>query len=165
MDHRLHSKQRASVAPSPQDRDANLLDSWKEIAAYLDRRIRTAQRWEKREGLPVHRHIHSKASSVYAFKHEVDAWRHSRRQPVSEPASKSEDSHSATAALQAALLTPARLSARSLAGPQHAANEASSLHSLPKRQRIRVCLFIQWREEPDANLPPNNSSPGGGTIH
>jgi hypothetical protein len=164
MDHRLDSKQRSPVA-SPLHRDANLLDSWKEIAAYLDRRIRTAQRWEKREGLPVHRHIHSKASSVYAFKHEVDAWRQSRRQPVSDPASKSENSDRATEALQAARLTPARISARSLAWPQHAANEASSLHSLQKRQRIRVFLYIQWREEPDANLPPNHSSPGGGTIH
>jgi len=53
--------------------DRNRLDSWKEIAVYLGREVRTAQRWEKREGLPVKRHVHAKASSVYAFKQEVDA--------------------------------------------------------------------------------------------
>ena len=30
------------------------LDSWKEIAAYLNREVTTVQRWEKREGMPVH---------------------------------------------------------------------------------------------------------------
>ncbi|MCH7904527.1 MAG: PD40 domain-containing protein [Armatimonadetes bacterium] len=50
------------------------LDSWKEIAAYLDREDRTVRRWEKTEGLPVHRHVHSKRATVYAFKAELDAW-------------------------------------------------------------------------------------------
>ena len=50
------------------------LDSWKEIAAYLKRDVRTVQRWEKREGLPVHRHVHDKLSSVYAYRFELDAW-------------------------------------------------------------------------------------------
>lgn len=53
---------------------ANRLDSWKEIAVYLDRQVRTAQRWEKREGLPVHRQFHVKADTVCAFKHEIDLW-------------------------------------------------------------------------------------------
>lgn len=51
------------------------LDSWKEIAAYLGRDTRTAQRWERREGLPVHRHVHDTNATVYAFKSEIDAWR------------------------------------------------------------------------------------------
>jgi Tol biopolymer transport system component len=50
------------------------LESWKEIAAYLKRDLRTVQRWEKREGLPIHRHMHSERGSVYAFKAEIDAW-------------------------------------------------------------------------------------------
>ena len=40
------------VPASPEDR----LDSWKEIAAYLNRGVRTVRRWEREEGLPVHRH-------------------------------------------------------------------------------------------------------------
>jgi Tol biopolymer transport system component len=58
------------------------LDSWKEIAAYLNRDVTTVQRWEKREGMPVHRHLHDSVGSVYAFRTELDAWVRSRNLPV-----------------------------------------------------------------------------------
>ena len=54
------------------------LESWKEIAAYLGRDVSTVQRWERREGLPVHRHVHAKLGSVYALTAELDAWRRGR---------------------------------------------------------------------------------------
>ena len=53
---------------------AQRLDSWKEIAAYLRRGTRTVQRWEREQGLPVHRLPHDKLSSVYAYGPELDAW-------------------------------------------------------------------------------------------
>ena len=53
-----------------------LLQSWKEIADYLERAERTARRWEKVAGLPVHRHgERGKGSSVYAYTSELDSWR------------------------------------------------------------------------------------------
>jgi len=55
------------------------LDSWKEIAAYLNRDVTTVQRWEKREGMPVYRHVHDKRGSVYALPEELEAWRENRR--------------------------------------------------------------------------------------
>jgi len=55
--------------------DERRLESWKEIAAYLKRDVRTVQRWERREGLPVHRQQHEKLASVYAYKSQIDAWR------------------------------------------------------------------------------------------
>lgn len=55
------------------------LDSWKEIAAYLKRDVTTVRRWEKREGMPVHRHIHDKGGSVYAYRSDLDRWAQSRR--------------------------------------------------------------------------------------
>ena len=61
-------------ARAPEDR----LDSWKEIAAYLNRDVTTVQRWEKREGMPVHRHLHDRMGSVYASRAELDAWTRSR---------------------------------------------------------------------------------------
>jgi Tol biopolymer transport system component len=67
--------------PAPeQSRRANdgRLDSWKKIAVYLKRDITTVQRWEKREGMPVHRHVHDKTGSVYAFRSELDAWSQTR---------------------------------------------------------------------------------------
>jgi Tol biopolymer transport system component len=58
------------------------LDSWKEIAAYLNRDVTTVQRWEKREGMPVHRHLHDRMGSVYASRAELDAWTQSRNLPL-----------------------------------------------------------------------------------
>lgn len=54
------------------------LQSWKEIAAYLERDVRTAHRWEKEAGLPVRRHTDGKRSSVYAYASEIEQWRASR---------------------------------------------------------------------------------------
>jgi excisionase family DNA binding protein len=50
------------------------LDSWKEIAAYLNRSVRTVRRWEEQQKLPVHRVGHQKGGSVYAHTTELDAW-------------------------------------------------------------------------------------------
>ncbi len=61
------------------------LDSWKEIAGYLNRDVTTVQRWEKREGMPVHRHVHDKRGSVYALPQELEDWIRSRKTPSSEP--------------------------------------------------------------------------------
>src|SRR5437773_368605 len=62
----------------------NRLDSWKEIAAYLKRDVTTVQRWEKREEMPVHRHLHDRIGSVYAFTSELEAWQLSRKVPLEE---------------------------------------------------------------------------------
>src|SRR5690349_23643561 len=69
---------------SPSRLDDRKLDSWKEIADYLDREVRTVQRWEKTENLPVHRHEHQKKSTVYAYTSELDDWR-KKRQPKDDP--------------------------------------------------------------------------------
>jgi hypothetical protein len=62
-----------SSTPPSEGPSEDRLDSWKEIAAYLNRDVTTVQRWEKREGMPVHRHLHDKMGSVYAFRAELDA--------------------------------------------------------------------------------------------
>jgi Tol biopolymer transport system component len=46
----------------------------------MRRDVTTVQRWEKREGMPVHRHLHDKMGSVYAFKTDLDAWARTRTQ-------------------------------------------------------------------------------------
>lgn len=85
------SAQPAAEAPATSEQDR--LDSWKEIAAYLGREVRTVQRWEKQEGLPVHRHLHDRQGTVYAYRSELDAWFNERRAPLNgngEEASKPE---------------------------------------------------------------------------
>jgi TolB-like protein/Tfp pilus assembly protein PilF len=85
------------------------LDSWKEIAVYLGRDVTTAQRWEKREGMPIHRHLHDKRGSVYALSAELDAWLRSRRavledeerEPEAEAPGVTEDDRGRAAATRA----------------------------------------------------------------
>ncbi|MEA2263104.1 MAG: hypothetical protein QOJ51_5929 [Acidobacteriaceae bacterium] len=96
------------------------LDSWKEIAAYLNRDVTTVQRWEKREGMPVHRHLHDRVGTVYASQAELDTWvrgRHPRSQesekddpspdspapPLPQPISASQPSRRKFALLVAAI--------------------------------------------------------------
>lgn len=54
--------------------EEELLESWKEISAYLNRNIRTCQYWEKKHGLPVHRIEDSPKARVFAYKKELDRW-------------------------------------------------------------------------------------------
>ncbi len=98
----------------PNGRNERRLDSWKKIAAYLRRDITTVQRWEKREGMPVHRHLHDKIGSVYAFQSELDAWMQGRSaqqspgatelgpDPAPSPARAAATFHSSWAVLAAA---------------------------------------------------------------
>jgi TolB-like protein/Tfp pilus assembly protein PilF len=53
---------------------ANILESWKEIASYLNRNVRTCQMWEQDHGLPIHRLDGSPKAHVFAYKDELDAW-------------------------------------------------------------------------------------------
>lgn len=50
------------------------LNGWKEIAAYLGRGVRTAQRWETEFGLPVRRMGQDRGDSVFAYVADIDAW-------------------------------------------------------------------------------------------
>lgn len=50
------------------------LSSWKEIARHLGVTVRTAQKWERERGLPVHR-LPGQRSIVSASVLEVDSWR------------------------------------------------------------------------------------------
>jgi tetratricopeptide (TPR) repeat protein len=51
-----------------------VLDSWKNVAAYLRRDVRTCQTWEKELGLPVHRLNGSPKARVFAYRDEIDRW-------------------------------------------------------------------------------------------
>jgi tetratricopeptide (TPR) repeat protein len=72
-----------AVRDAGADRARRRLESWKEIAAYLQRDVRTAQRWECHGRLPVHRLPLGKRGSVFAYCSELDAWRESQG-PASE---------------------------------------------------------------------------------
>jgi hypothetical protein len=69
------SAEAALTPKSGADAQGRRLESWKEIATYLGRDVTTVRRWEKGEGLPVHRHLHNKLGSVYGYTTEPDGWR------------------------------------------------------------------------------------------
>jgi Tol biopolymer transport system component len=73
-----------SSATPPRSEPGDRLDSWKKIASYLKRDVSTVQRWERREAMPVHRHLHDKRGSVFAFRSELDGWWESRRVRLAE---------------------------------------------------------------------------------
>ncbi len=75
--------------------DADTLNGWKEIAAYLGRSPRTAQRWEAELDLPVQRFVAADgAQTLRASRRDIDAWRERQTMlgspvdPDAEPDSK-----------------------------------------------------------------------------
>lgn len=65
-------------------RTTPVLNSWKEIAAYVGRGVRTLQRYERLFGFPIRRPNNGKHSSVMALPEEIDEWlqRTARRAPA-----------------------------------------------------------------------------------
>lgn len=59
---------------SPTPDSPRRLHSWKEIASYMGREVRTVMRWEKERELPIHRGPGGKAGLVFANTDELDAW-------------------------------------------------------------------------------------------
>ncbi|TMB11432.1 MAG: tetratricopeptide repeat protein [Deltaproteobacteria bacterium] len=80
----------------PSDR----LDSWKDIAAYLKRDVSTVQRWEKRERMPVHRHVHDRLGTVYGFRPELDAWWRSRGSSLAQQQARTVETTATPATLE-----------------------------------------------------------------
>ncbi len=53
-----------------------VLTSWKEIAGYLGKGVRTVQRWEKEDGLPIRRLTGT--SKIVVKRDELDEWLNSQ---------------------------------------------------------------------------------------
>jgi TolB-like protein len=83
------------------------LDSWKSIAEFLHRDVRTVMRWEHMRGLPVHRWPGGGKPGVYALRSELDDWR--KTTPRAQRATE-EDAGPQTGAPAVAVLPFANLS-------------------------------------------------------
>ena len=68
------------------DRANRRLNSWKEIAEFCGRDVRTVLRWEKVRGLPARRI--PGGGRVFAYTAELEQWLHATTPPVpdSDPA-------------------------------------------------------------------------------
>ena len=75
--------------------NSTVLTSWKDIARYMGKGVRTVQRWEMDFGLPVRRPQGSNKKAVLARPRDLDAWvalrcasrgtRHQEKGAVSQP--------------------------------------------------------------------------------
>lgn len=115
--------------------DHNDLDSWKEIGVYLNRTVRTVQRWEKSEGLPIHRHGHDRGSSVSACKREVDQWQKQRMRISDEIRTKQKELKLQIERLRAVLLMKRMQEALAIALEVEAEWETSSSASISDAAR------------------------------
>jgi tetratricopeptide (TPR) repeat protein len=97
MNRALVSAVSNSSQTGPAGPDPDRLDSWKEIANYFRREVRTVQLWEKREGLPVHRHFHKQLGSVFAFRSELKAWNEQVSQKSGQPSPEVSETAAPTA--------------------------------------------------------------------
>jgi hypothetical protein len=72
--------------------EPHVLTSWKEVAVYLGKGVRTVQRWERELGLPVRRPYGVEKHVIVALPEELDDWVHTRMRPrrVKTPASTPE---------------------------------------------------------------------------
>ncbi len=77
---------KSDIGAPREDQPTDPLVGWKAIAVYLARDIRTVQRWELSEQLPVHRLEHQRQGSAYAYRAELDEWRARRSLGPVEPA-------------------------------------------------------------------------------
>jgi hypothetical protein len=128
------------------------LDSWKELAVYLGREVRTVQRWEKSEGLPVRRHDHAKASSVYAFKREIDAWLQSRSQSPRQLARSEECSGLAAELSKPTSASRSREAAKSRFRLHTAVAGVGSVELLQGKNRVRLYFYVQVPREREASV-------------
>ena len=58
----------------PPLQEQRVLNSWKEIAQYIGRGVRTVQRYEAEFGFPIRRVGGRPRGAVMAFTDEIDAW-------------------------------------------------------------------------------------------
>jgi len=65
-----------------------VLDSWKDIADYLNRSVKTCHRWEEELGLPIHRLDGTPRARVFAYPAELDRWLAEKLHVAEAPAEK-----------------------------------------------------------------------------
>ena len=140
--------------------DSTVLSSWKDIARYLGKGVRTVQRWERHLGLPVRRPIGaSQKSAVLLYRGDVDAWlatRFSARALEKNEAQPNQSSRSARSTLREGIRT-----ARELRIANHALTEqiTASIRLLTERCDLltsKACRTPAWRRAELRNRRPRD---------
>jgi TolB-like protein len=91
---RQEAFQRSMNAPRDTESSNRRLNSWKEIADFLDRDVRSVQRWEHERGLPIRRIPGQKGGAVFAYTGELETWLRSGKAAESANAAVASDAES-----------------------------------------------------------------------
>ena len=135
---RIGQSEQAPVAGLPPGTSAppgRRLDSWKAIAQYLDRDVRSVQRWERDRGLPIHRLPGQRGGAVFAYEHELNEWlRSGPERSDSKAVSGFEDS----------VLSPQQVEEAAAISPVGPARLPSKKWLIPAALLLVVALFLAW---------------------
>ncbi len=126
--------------------EPDLLDSWKQIAAYLQRDVRTVMRWEHARELPVHRLPGGPRGAVYALRSELEAWRATATHPGGFPKERESRARESRLARWAPLLIAAILLAAAVSGHRPSFRGAPD-PTLPEI-RLAVLPFENLTQDP-----------------
>jgi len=141
------------------DRPANdRLDSWKEIAAYLRKEVRTVQRWEKSSDLPVRRLAHAKMGTVFAYKSDLDAWWRESQTKLDAEENKSDTDPDSSRSSVAVLAPPAERSINDpvVSPPVEPPNDRfrrNLLRTLVITLALAAPLSLFWHRLSERNAP------------
>ena len=130
-------------------------DSWKAIAARLGRSVRTVQRWEIEERLPVHRLQLQQRGAVFAYQDELDSWWASRSQRLeSQPAEAEEAAPVPIPALPRSRHIWLAAGLAALSGAVLLVSRTAATRHGPE-PRIAVPLTTYSQDETDPAFSPN----------
>ena len=132
----------SSAKPALDPAKPAVLNSWKEIATYLGRGVRTVQRWHSDLALPVHRVRATPRSPVFAYKSELDLWIRQNAERDENDSPHVQHKHlEVSSAAERALNSAGKMS--SLLGKQHdqltrLADQVNRLAQLQKNNQRKV---------------------------
>jgi predicted DNA-binding transcriptional regulator AlpA len=146
--------------------DSTVLSSWKDIAKYLGKGVRTVQRWERHLGLPVRRPIGAaQKSAVMLYRGDVDAWlatRFSARTLEKDGAQSNQSSRSARSTLREGIRTARELRIANLALTEQI---SASIRLLAERcdllatQGLQQPALAEFGSPADWVTPPRTAVP------
>lgn len=120
------------------------LDSWKAIASYLNRGERTVRRWERDNGLPVHRVPGKRGNSVFAYRAEIDVWLRTPHEGVGADLSAPEQPVPARRRAAAAAIAGILVAGAVLTAVWWTANAANDL---PARVDLTASAVVAFGED------------------
>jgi hypothetical protein len=135
--------------------ESEVLSSWKDIALYLGKGVRTVQRWERHLGLPVRRPVGaSQKSAVLLYRGDVDEWLATRFSTRAFPQAENPQIHESSASARSTLKEGIR-AARELRTAHHALTEqiSASIQLLTQRCDLLAAQSLRIPGVPVSTTP------------